>query len=190
MRVLINLRIRWFIQCLILVLAWPVTSGYAIGPGNRVLPHRPNPPGPNNPIGPNNPAISNPLSPLNPATPFSNNQIVMRQLLSTQQSGVPTSGTGSKAVWNYGASQNRSFRNGLMYENRMPAGYRLLLNNRTVFSASHPLVLERPDPMTPLLNHYTVIDNRYYAISHDPANDAHLFHTWSPMLKTTLPVSQ
>lgn len=154
---------------------------YAAGPGGRINPHRPNPPGPNNPIGSHNPAVSNPLSSLNPMTPFSNNQIVMRQLLS-QQTGV--SGAANRTTLSYTLMPNSGFRTGLVYDNKIPKDYRLLLSNRMVFSASHPLVLERPDPMTPLSNSYAVINDRYYAISHDPANDRDLFHAWSPFQKT------
>ena len=158
-------------------------EGYAAGPGGRVNPHRPNPPGPNNPIGPNNPAVANPLSSLNPMTPFSNNQIVMRQLLSAQQAGV--SGAGNKAVLSYTLMPGSGFRVGLLHEHKIPADYRLLLNNRTVFSTSHPVVFERPNPMTPLTNNFAVINSRSYAISHDPANDRQLFHARSPLLQTT-----
>lgn len=148
----------------------------AVGPDNRVHPNRPNPPGPNNPIGPNNPAVSNPLSTLNPSTPFSNNQIVLRQLLlPTQKSALPSAATPSAGNTLYTYIPNASLHGGSPHNLAEQANYRLLLNNRSVFSTSHPLVFERPNPMTPFSNGYTVIDGRYYAISHDPANSPSLY---------------
>ena len=150
-----------------------MSDGYAAGPGGRINPHRPNPPGPNNPIGPNNPAVSNPLSPLNPSTPFSNNQIMLRQLLQTKpQASLPSAASLSSMSVLYG---NTSVRAAPAYTPKIPPNYQLLLNNRTVFSTSHPLVFQHPDPMTPLTNNYAVIHGRYYAISHDPANDASVY---------------
>lgn len=176
-------RSRQFLPFLVLTLALLSEISFAVGPNNRIFPHRPNPPGPNNPIGPNNPAISNPLSSLNPSTPFSNNQIVLRQLLSTQQLAGSGSTAGFKSAYAYAIAPSYGVRTALPYERKIPADYRLLLNNRTVFSVSHPIVLERPDPLTPLSNHYAVINNQYFAISHDPANDSLLFQSWVPSLK-------
>lgn len=164
---------RAILKCLGLILAMGllVTNGHTREPRERIFPHRPNPPGPNNPIGPNNPAVSNPLSSLNPTTPFSNNQIMLRQLLqSNTQNLTPNATNQLPTNTSYGFLSN-NIPLASPYHPTIPANVQLLLNNRTAFSTSHPLIFERPDPLTPLTNNYAVINGRYFAISHDPAND-------------------
>ncbi len=162
--------------CLVMGLICIASQAYAVGPGTRTHPHRPNPPGPNNPIGPHNPAVSNPLSTLNPATSFSNNQIVLRQLtLPIQQNALPNAATPSTTNALYAYIPNASLGTTRAHRIAVPLNHQLLLSNRSVFSMSHPVVLAPPDPMTPFANRYTVIEGRYYAIDHDPANDASLY---------------
>lgn len=137
----------------------------------RVHPHRPNPPGPNNPIGPNNPAISNSLSTLNPTTPFSNNQIVLRQLmLPMQQNALPSAASPSARNTLYSYIPNATL-GGATHQPGVPESDQLLMHNRSVYTVSHPLVMEQPDPMTPFTNNYMIINGRYFAINHNPAND-------------------
>lgn len=142
------------------------STAQAIGPRDRLFPNRPNPPGPNNPIGPNHPAISHPLSSLNPNTPYSNNQIVLRQLLLNNQQSVqqPTSTPPSTrlAIGNTGTYTGSQ-------KLLSTSNVRLLLLNRMAFSTSHPIGLQQPNPMTPLTNDYVILNGKYYAIK-DLAN--------------------
>lgn len=164
------------IKCLLFVIALGCSlQAHAIGPRDRILPKRPNLPGPNNPIGPGNPAGSNPLSTLNSTNPRSINQTVLRQQLqNAAQQSMQSSNTNLLPTNILGYATTPG-----IYQKRfgqsIPTNYRLLLNNKTPFTTSHPVVFDRPDPLTPLSNNFTVINGRYYKISLDPANDPRFY---------------
>lgn len=169
------------IKCLpVVMLLSCAIQAHAIGPRDRILPQRQKLPGPNNPIGPNNPAVSNPLSSLNSMNPYSINQTVLRQLLQNAAQQDTQSGNANILPTNilgYATSNG-------MYQS-IPANYRLLLNNRTPFTTSHPVIFERPDPLTPLSNSYAVIGGRYYRISFDPANDKDFYSSFNDFYSNT-----